>query len=91
MAQVRMRMAQPGLVPPHQQRTPMMVSMTQPPPVSMQGEFSYTVQQKKPKNSCSQFSMQDQNFGLLLLLWYCSFENHLKFTCIDIDLKIFSN
>ena len=32
-----MRMAQPGLVPPHQQRTPMMVSMTQPPPVSMQG------------------------------------------------------
>ncbi|ROT80873.1 hypothetical protein C7M84_000387 [Penaeus vannamei] len=36
MAQVPLRMAQPGLVPPHQQRPPMMVSMTQPPPVSMQ-------------------------------------------------------
>lgn len=39
MAQVPLRMAQPGLVPPHQQRPPMMVSMTQPPPVSMQGLF----------------------------------------------------
>ncbi|KAB7494042.1 Double-stranded RNA-binding protein Staufen-like protein 2 [Armadillidium nasatum] len=41
MAQVPLRMAQPSLVPPHQQRPPMMVSMTtQPPPVSMQGLVS---------------------------------------------------
>lgn len=40
MAQVPLRMAQPGLVPPHQQRPPMMVSMTQPPPVSMQGKVT---------------------------------------------------
>lgn len=41
MAQVPLRMAQPGLVPPHQQRPPMMVSMTQPPPVSMQGKVTF--------------------------------------------------